>query len=350
MIDSLIAKYKRVRSINDLRQVYDGVYAFVGIGSHSTDNLYPVLDYLHVPLKYICCKSPGKIPLVRRKYCHSHATTSINEVLSDSEVKGVFVSTSPDTHFEIAGKVLESGKALFVEKPPCKSAGELKILVDKAKLHGVTVTMAGMQKRHSPLTIELAKRLKKDSAISYNLKYVTGLYPEGDALTDLFIHPLDFVTHLFGKAEITGLDCTTSDGSPTLLLILRHDDIIGVLELSVAYSWTNALETITVNTKHGTYMMNNMEELMFRPKYGSLLGIPMEKILGRYSTEVRICARNNFIPTMDNNNLFTQGYFNEIKAFVDLVEGKRIVNLSPLTDMNETYRLIEAIRRNAHGL
>lgn len=38
--------------------------------------------------------------------------------------------------------------------------------------------------------------------MSYNLKYLTGSYPEGDAMLDLFVHPLDYVTFLFGKAEV----------------------------------------------------------------------------------------------------------------------------------------------------
>lgn len=53
-IKNIIERYKRVRSMRQLKQKYGGNYAFVGIGNHSTNNLYPVLNYLHVPLKYIC--------------------------------------------------------------------------------------------------------------------------------------------------------------------------------------------------------------------------------------------------------------------------------------------------------
>lgn len=63
-IEHLIARYKHLRSVRQLSQSYKGKYAFVGIGNHSTNNLYPVLDYLHVGLKYICCKSPDKLPLI----------------------------------------------------------------------------------------------------------------------------------------------------------------------------------------------------------------------------------------------------------------------------------------------
>lgn len=53
-IKNIIERYKHIRSIKQLQQVPKGMYAFVGFGNHSTSNLYPVLGYLHVPLKYIC--------------------------------------------------------------------------------------------------------------------------------------------------------------------------------------------------------------------------------------------------------------------------------------------------------
>ena len=54
MIQALINRYKRMRTEHYLRQTYQYSYAFVGMGQHSLTNLYPVLHYLGVPLKYIC--------------------------------------------------------------------------------------------------------------------------------------------------------------------------------------------------------------------------------------------------------------------------------------------------------
>lgn len=160
-IDRLIGKYKNVRSVRRLSESFLNEYAFVGVGSHSVDNLYPVLDYLGVPLKYVCCRSKEKAALIERKYSGVTATTDLEDILSDEAVKGVIVSASPSAHFDIAAKVLMSGKALFVEKPPCRTSEELGILVGLAERSGVTA-MAGMQKRHSPLTKVLKKALDRD--------------------------------------------------------------------------------------------------------------------------------------------------------------------------------------------
>ena len=102
MIQQLIERYKRIRTERFLAQTYQYSYAFLGMGQHSLTNLYPVLHYLGVPLKYICVTSERKARLIERKFPHVKATTSLDMILNDDEVKGVFVSASPSAHFSIA--------------------------------------------------------------------------------------------------------------------------------------------------------------------------------------------------------------------------------------------------------
>lgn len=145
IIKNIIDRYKRIRSMRQLKQVYGGNYAFVGVGDHSTNNLYPVLNYLHVPLKYICCKSKDKIPLIEAAYPNVCATTSLADILHDDDIKGVFVSASPQSHFAIASEVIKSGKALFIEKPPCQSEDELLQLISMRKEANFPQVTVGLQ-------------------------------------------------------------------------------------------------------------------------------------------------------------------------------------------------------------
>lgn len=339
MIDNIIRRYKDKRSRAFLLNVYNEQYAFVGIGSHSLTNLYPVLQYLQVPLKYICCRSEGKAALVEAKYKRIKATSSLQEILYDDDIRGVFVSASPSSHFTIAKQVLRCGKHLFIEKPPCQSLDELEQLCNLAEEHKA-IAMAGLQKRYSPVISLLKKRLAKERLISYNAKYLTGHYPEGDAMLDLFIHPIDTIVYLFGKAEIVGIE----HANGTILLMLRHKDISGIVELSTDYTWTAAVESLCVNTVHGTYETRQMESLTFRPKGGAILGIPREKIFAEQPKTIDLLCRNNFVPTLANNQIHTQGYFSEIKAFVDAVEGKRYDIRSSLAELKDTYRILEKIK------
>jgi len=327
MIPELINRYKRMRTERFLRQTYQYQYAFVGMGQHSLTNLYPVLHYLGVSLKYICVTSERKAQLIERKFPQVKATTSLDTILNDDEVKGVFVSASPSAHFSIALCVLQSGKSLFIEKPPCQSLQELDTLIDKQRLYGSLVAMVGLQKRYAPAVQILQKRLRKEHLVSYDLHYLTGNYPEGDALLDLYIHPLDLVTHLFGKPEIIACQQVAP---ASYLLMLRHPHIVGTLELSTAYTWSAAEESLKVNTASGIYSLSQMEELTFSPKPSSILGY--------------LYTCNNFAPILENNQIHSQGYFNEISAFVESVEGRAGKVLTSLQSVKDTYQLISTLK------
>ena len=120
MIPTLIRQARRLRTKSRLAHPCTRQYAFVGMGSHSMANLYPVLGLLHVPLKYICVTSPRKAELIRRHamggLCAQSpiVTTSLAAVLDDPDVAAVFVSATPAAHYRIATAVSRRGKALFI--------------------------------------------------------------------------------------------------------------------------------------------------------------------------------------------------------------------------------------------
>ena len=341
MIQELINRYKRMRTERFLRQTYQYQYAFVGMGQHSLTNLYPVLHYLGVSLKYICVTSGRKAKLIEQKYPSVKATTSLDEILKDEAIKGVFVSASPSAHFSIASRVLQSGKSLFIEKPPCQTLEELDQLVDLQQQHGSLVAMVGLQKRYAPAVQLLKQRLRKERLISYDLHYLTGAYPEGYALLDLYIHPLDLVCHLFGKPEILAYRQVTND---SYILMLQHPHIVGTLELSTAYTWTTAEESMKVCTKSGIYSLLQMEELTFTPTSSTVFGIPMEKLRPRHETKEVLYQRNNFTPILANNQVYTQGYYSEIEAFISLAESGKSEVTTSIMSVRGTYELLQALQ------
>lgn len=342
MIQALINRYKRMRTEHYLRQTYQYSYAFVGMGQHSLTNLYPVLHYLGVPLKYICITSERKAWLIGRKFPNVKATTSLDEILNDEAVKGVFVSASPSSHFSIASQVLRSGKSLFIEKPPCQSLEELDRLIDLQRLYSSPVAMAGLQKRYAPAVQLLKQSLRKEYLINYDLHCLTGAYPEGDALLDLYIHPLDLVCHLFGQPEILACRQVARD---SYLLMLRHPHLVGTLELSTAYTWSAARESLKVCTSKGIYRLSQIEELTFESVPSTILGIPIEKV-HKYNRHIEyLYSRNNFNPILPDNQIYSQGYYGEIQSFTTSVESGHSTVLTDITTLKPTYELLMNIGR-----
>lgn len=342
MIQGLINRYKRLRTERFLSQTYHHQYAFVGMGQHSLSNLYPVIRYLGVPLKYVCVTTEQKARLVGQKFPDVKATASLDEVLADDSVRGVFVAATPTAHFALASKVLRSGKSLFIEKPPCTTADELEQLISMQRQQQVPVAMAGVQKRYGPAVQLLKKALRKERLISYDLHYQTGAYPEGDALLDLYIHALDLVAFLFGKADVVACR-EVSPGS--YCVMLQHEGVTGTLELSTAYSWTAPEESLQVCTQSAVYRLSQMEELTRQPKQPSVMGIPLEKVMPRGKTVEFLYDRSNFVPTLMNNQVVSQGFFGEVSAFVEAVEGHPDAVASSLETLRDTYKIMADIRK-----
>ena len=76
-----------------------------------------------------------------------------------------------------------------------------------------------------------------------------------------------------------------------------------------------------------------MEMLTFMPNSTKVFGIPMEKLRPRNMTKELIFQRNNFSPILANNQVYTQGYYNEIAAFVEAIEDRRTDILTPLSSL-----------------
>lgn len=340
LINSGIQRWRSQRNRKMLQSPYSAQYAFVGIGSHALQTLYPILQYLGIRLKYICCKSSDKLELIEQGFGVT-ATTSLDTILNDSEVKGVFVCTSPQSHYDICTRVIESGKYLFVEKPPCQTLDQLELLIAADRKQ---IVMVGMQKRYSPLIRTLKKQLWKNKPINYIMSYHTGVYPEGNPFTDLFIHSVDLALYIFGNAELKSVQQIDRNGTTTIQGLLSHETAKGYIELSTAYSWTNPKETLYVNTQAGEYRLEQMERLCHYPHPKRIAGIPLEKLGLFTNTEQTLIERNNFNPLVGNNQLYTQGFLSEIKAFADMVEFSG-ENISPLLSMATTYKLLSSLKQ-----
>lgn len=337
MVSSLIERYKKVkkRALLSKYSSYKNKYAFVGVGNHSLSNLYPVIDYLGLPLKYICTRTLESATSLAVKY-NCEGTNNYDRILSDPEIGAVFICTTATAHFDLVKKALIAGKNVFVDKPPCLSAKELKEL---SQLSEGKIVVVGVQKRYSKVYQELKSNLK--SPISYNYKYLTGAYPEGDPIWDLFIHPLDVVSFLFDEVE--SVNRVKNQGT-WHIQIVHKNGVVGNVELSTDYTWDSASENLSVVAKEGVFKSSNSFELSYHAKSKVVFGVPLEKVVSKPQTIELLVSNTGFIPTSEYNTVHLQGYFDEIKTFVDLVEGNKAVNYSSLKDLKATFKLIEQVR------
>ena len=94
-----------------------------------------------------------------KKYSVNHYQ-SLDELLSSEEFDGAFVVTPTSTHTEIARKLLEARKHVFVEKPMTYKSEDGEKLVKLAEKNKVVLT-CGYIERFNP-AVEVVKKMVKE--------------------------------------------------------------------------------------------------------------------------------------------------------------------------------------------
>jgi virulence factor len=331
----LIDRLKRYRRHRLLHTNFRKQYAFIGIGHHSLHQLHPILKHFGLPLKYIITKSKESAAAAQKLFPQSCCTNDLDLALYDEDVFAVFICTQSEQHYSLVKKALQAGKHVFVEKPPCQNLQELQDLIRLEK-QSKGSCMVGLQKRYTPVYQQLKKSGLKNGHYSYH--YQCGAYPEGDELIELFIHPLDLVHYLFGKAQLKGLLYQKNKAGLSILLQLRHENnMIGQMELSSNYSWTQAEEKLSINTNEAIWETKNCKELSKSYKPRTLFQLPLEKLIAQKEKKELLWKHTEFSPTLEQNTLYTMGYYKELDSFIRACEKGQKRNRSSLEDCLPTH-------------
>lgn len=341
---SLIEKYKALRKQRYLNAInrYRLQYAFIGVGDHSIANLYPCLENLHVPLQYIYSRNLSNAQKLSVRFPGAKATDRIADIMDNPAIKGVFICTHPSQHYPLLKQALQAGKHVFIEKPVCGSSQELKTIIP---LQQQNICLVALQRRSSTINLLLQRHKLLKHATSYQYRYCTGLYPEGDPVTELFIHPADNLVQLFGPVQSLQVQKNSHNGVTFQLLIKHANGVQGMAELSTQYSWNEAFETMEINTASGIVQIQYPNVLSVLEKPARIMGIPAEKILQRPAIQKIYLNNREFIPVAANNSLVVQGFYTEIKHFLYLAENNKKDERGELRSLVGTYDLLEQLKK-----
>ena len=139
------------------------------------------------------------------------AVADIAECLSD--IDAVSVATPTFTHREVADRCVAAGKHLLVEKPLSSSVTEAEGIAARAAGAGVTLAV-GHVERFNPAYEEVAARCRNPRYARFErVSPFSFRSVDVGVVHDLMIHDLELATHLFGGAEVTGVQAM---GSPIL--------------------------------------------------------------------------------------------------------------------------------------
>jgi predicted dehydrogenase/threonine dehydrogenase-like Zn-dependent dehydrogenase len=219
-----------------------GVLGIIGAGNFTKMNLMPALKNVGAHYKYICSNSGLTAKSLAKKYDFEFTTTDYKEILSNSEVDIVMITTRHDLHAQMTIDALNAGKNVFVEKPLALSNEELDQIIQTYNSVKTPISLTvGYNRRFSPFTV-IAKSLLGNSAAPINViaNMNAGFIPPEIWVQDLKI----------GGGRIIGEACHYID----LMIYLTNSKVKSVnmsaLGLTPSENTDNAI--ITLNFENGS--------------------------------------------------------------------------------------------------
>jgi predicted dehydrogenase/threonine dehydrogenase-like Zn-dependent dehydrogenase len=134
---------------------------FIGAGNYATSMLLPHLA-AHEGAELTSVSTTRSLSAVnaRRKFGFERVSTQADDVLSDPTLDAVFIVTRHRSHAELVCRALETGKAVFVEKPLALDEAQVQQITDTVARTGNDRLMVGFNRRFAPLVEELTGRVR----------------------------------------------------------------------------------------------------------------------------------------------------------------------------------------------
>jgi predicted dehydrogenase len=146
-------------------------------------------------------------PELRRRFAARYPGARVYEdfeaMLADDELDAVVVATPVPTHYSLSKRALDSGKHVFVEKPPAMRAAEMEELVALAEERGLVLMPGHLLLYHPGIqkvkTLIDAGELGEVYCIYGNRQNLGVIRKDENALWSLGVHDLSVILYLFDE-------------------------------------------------------------------------------------------------------------------------------------------------------
>jgi predicted dehydrogenase/threonine dehydrogenase-like Zn-dependent dehydrogenase len=152
---------------------------FIGAGNYASSMLLPHLVQLPgAELVHVTTTKSLSAVNAQRRFGFTTASTSASAVLEDESLDAIFVVTRHATHADLVCRALETGKAVFVEKPLALTAEELERITEVVTKTGNDRLMVGFNRRFAPMLAKMKAEFGSASSGSVT-RYLVNAGPLG---------------------------------------------------------------------------------------------------------------------------------------------------------------------------
>ena len=282
-----------------------------------------------------------------KKIADSHHATAFSdplELIASPEIDAVDLCLPTHLHATYARAAMESGKAVFIEKPVCRTADEADELLLLQEKTGVPVMVVhcirmwpeyqwlkNAMERNSfgPLETLVLKRVSPRPEWAWN-NWLHDQKLSGGVALDMHIHDVDFMRYLLGdpKSLSSVISCARSGEMNQIFTNYSYDHTAVSIEACWDYPSTFPFcmeyrakfceATVVYRSQDNSFLVYQGDETSFQP-----------------TLDVAEVGEN----AAGGNVSSLAGYYHELSYFVDRVSSKESIQMSTLQDAADSLKL-----------
>lgn len=253
----------------------NGVVGIIGAGNFTGSTILPSLNKINASVKYIASSKGLSGTTLAKKFGVSNSTTDYKEILKDSEVDIVFITTRHNAHASQVIESLNAGKHVFVEKPLALNNKELDDIILTLQKSNGTLTV-GFNRRFSPFIIDAKKQLGiSNIPINIVATMNAGFIPQDVWVQDMEIgggriigeacHLIDLITSLTGSlvesVVMNAMGNNPSDNTDNATILLKYKNgSTGVINYFANGSKAYSKERIEIYAQNRTIVIDNFRK------------------------------------------------------------------------------------------
>jgi len=228
--------------------------AQIGVGYWGPNLLRNLIENPRCKIKTVVELSQDRRSYVKNLYPKVNVSDNLNDVLLDSSIKAVVISTPVHTHFDLSMKCLSAGKNILVEKPMATSSQEveaIKLLANKTNL----IAMVG----HTFLFNSSVRYIKKiiDNGEIGDLRYIYSqrlnlgrIREDVDAMWNLAPHDISVIQYWMNDIKPEniikiGMDYVQEKVDDVVFLNIRYPNKV-IANIHVSWLDPNKVRKIVI--------------------------------------------------------------------------------------------------------
>lgn len=256
----------------------NGILGIIGAGNFTKMTVMPALKKAGAHYKYISSAGGLTAKALAKKYGFEFSTTDYKEILNDSEVDIVMITTRHNMHASMVVETLRSGKNVFIEKPLAIDEQGLQNIIEAYTSTSKPLSVSvGFNRRFSPFA-EKAKKLLGESSLPINVIATmnAGFIPPDVWVQDMQIgggriigeacHFIDLMVYLTGskvkQVIMSALGTSPSDNTDNAIITLKFENgSQGVINYFSNGNKAYPKERVEVFSQGKTMIIDNFRKL-----------------------------------------------------------------------------------------